>query len=142
MAGDQKTTQRSFRFSNATLRLLDERASELAETRNGLAQRLLDEGLRTERHPLIQFRDGAGGVRRPALAGTRLYIWHVLSTLRSSGSSVAAAAEYLDIAERQVRAAVDYYADFEDEVDAFAAEERELEQRERERLERAQRVLG
>lgn len=122
--------------------MLGERADELTETRNGLAQRLLDEGLRTDRHPLIHFREGGGGVRRPALAGTRLDVWQVLSTVRASGGSAATAAEYLGILERQVRAAVDYYADFGDEVDAYAAEERELERRERERFERAQRVLG
>lgn len=81
---------------------------------------------------------------RPALVGTRLYVWQVLETLRASGGLVAEAADYLGLAERQVRAAADYYADFGDEVDAYAAEERRFEQRERERerCERSQRVLG
>ncbi|HEX4343968.1 MAG TPA: hypothetical protein VHZ31_00255 [Solirubrobacteraceae bacterium] len=41
-----------------------------------------------------------------------------------------------------MRAAIDYYAGFTEEVDAYRAEQRDLEQRERERWERSQRVLG
>jgi uncharacterized protein (DUF433 family) len=134
--------QRSFRLSSRTMRLLDDRARELSESRNSLAERLLDEGLRTERHPLIVFREGAAGLRRPALVGTRLYVWQVVDTVRESGGSVAAAAEYLGLPELHVRAAVDYYADFTEEVDQYRAEQREFERRERERWERSERVLG
>jgi uncharacterized protein (DUF433 family) len=135
------SVQRSFRFSRRTLRLLDERARELSESRNGLVERLIDEGLHTDRHPQISFREGASGVRRPALTGTRLYVWQVMETLRASDNSVRDAAEYLGVTERQIRAAVDYYADFREDVEAQAAEDREIERRERERWERAQRVL-
>lgn len=96
-------------------------------------ERLLDEGLRTERHPLIAFRQGGAGLRRPALVGTRLYVWQVIETARENGHSVAAAAEYLGLSERQVQAAIDYYADFTEEVDRYRAQEREFERRERER---------
>jgi uncharacterized protein (DUF433 family) len=136
------SVQRSFRFSSRTMELLDERARELSESRNSLAERLLDEGLRTERHPLIVFRQGGAGFRRPALVGTRLYVWQVVDTVRESGNSVPEAAEYLGLPERHVQAAVDYYADFTDEVDQYRAEEREFERRERARWERSQRVLG
>jgi uncharacterized protein (DUF433 family) len=136
------SVQRSFRLSRRTLELLDDRARELSETRNSLAERLMDEGLRTERHPLVVFRQGAAGLRRPALVGTRLYVWQVIDTVRASGNSVAAAADYLGLPEHHVQAAVDYYADFTDEVDEYRAQEREFERRERERWERAQRVLG
>jgi uncharacterized protein (DUF433 family) len=134
--------QRSFRMSRRTLELLDDRARELSESRNSLAERLLDEGLRTERHPLIVFREGASGLRRPALVGTRLYVWQVVETVRASGNSVADAAAYLGLPEHHVQAAVNYYADFTDEVEEYVAQEREFERRERERAERAQRVLG
>jgi uncharacterized protein (DUF433 family) len=107
-----------------------------------LAERLLDEGLHTERHPLIIFRTGGSGRRRPALIGTRLDVWQILDTVRASGNSAAAAAEYLGLPEHHVQAAIDYYADFTDEVERYGAEEREFEHRERERWERSQRVLG
>jgi hypothetical protein len=48
--------QRSFSLSKRTLKLLDDRARELSESQNSLAERLLDEGLHTEPHPLIVFR--------------------------------------------------------------------------------------
>jgi uncharacterized protein (DUF433 family) len=124
------------------MKLLDDLASELSESRNSLAERLLDEGLHTERHPLIIFRSGGSGRRRPALIGTRLDVWQILDTVRASGNSAAAAAEYLGLPEHHVQAAIDYYADFTDEVERYRAEEREFEHRERERWERSQRVLG
>jgi uncharacterized protein (DUF433 family) len=124
------------------MKLLDERARELSESRNSLAERLLDEGLRTERHPLIFFREGGSGLRRPALVGTRLDVWQVIDTVRDNDNSPAAAAEYLGIPVHHVRAAVDYYADFTEEVDRYREEELEFARRERERWERAQRVLG
>ncbi len=136
------SVQRSFRFSERTMQLLDDRAQELAESRNSLAERLLDEGLHRERHPLIVFRTGGSGLRRPALVGTRLYVWQIIDTVRDSGNSVHAAAEYFDLPDHHVQAVIDYYADFKDEVDAYREQEREFEQRERERWERSQRVLG
>jgi uncharacterized protein (DUF433 family) len=140
--GRAASLQRSFRLSTRTLQLLDERANELSESRNRLAERILDEGLHTDRHPLIVFRIGGSGLRRPALIGSRLYVWQVVDTVLDNGNSVAAAAEYLGLPEHHVQAAVDYYADFRDEVDGYRAEAHELERRERERWERSRRVLG
>jgi len=134
--------QRSFRLAADTLQLLAERADETSESRNALAERLIAEGLRIDRHPLISFRRGGSGQRRPALAGTRLDVWQVIDTVQGEGGDVSAAAEYLGIPERSIRAAVDYYADFADEIDAYRAEERRFAERERERWERAQQVLG
>lgn len=123
------------------MELLDQRARELSESRNALAERMLAEALRTERHPLITFRTGGSGLRRPGLAGSRIYVWQLLSMLRA-GDSVAEVADALSLPESHVQAAVDYYADFKDEVDAFEAEELEYADREYERWLRAQRVLG
>jgi uncharacterized protein (DUF433 family) len=136
------SVQRSFRLSSGTLDLLGERAAETSESRNALAERLLDEGLRIDRHPLIRFRPGGAGLRRPALVGTRVYIWQVIDTLRREDGDVAAAADYLGLSEAMVRAAVDYYADFTEEIDAYRAEEHAFAERERERSDRARRVLG
>lgn len=123
------------------MELLDQRARELSESRNALAERMLAEALRTERHPLIAFRTGGSGLRRPGLVGSRLYVWQVLSTLRGS-ESIAEAAEYFDLPESYIQAAVDYYVDFKDEVDAYEADELEYADREYERWQRAQQVLG
>jgi uncharacterized protein (DUF433 family) len=141
-AGQPATVQRSFRLSSRTLDLLGERAAETSESRNALAERLLDEGVHIDRHPLIRFRTGASGARRPALVGTRLDVWQVVDTVRGEGGDVAAAARYLEITEALVRTAVAYYADFTAEVDAQRADEIAFAERERDRSERARRVLG
>lgn len=133
--------QRSFRLSLDTLTLLDERAQEHGETGNSLAAQLLEEGLRTHNHPLIYFRQGGTFGRRPALVGTRLYVWQVIATVRES-ESVEDAADYLGLTRAQVQACVSYYADFKDEVDHYAEEEREFARREQDRWRREQEVLG
>lgn len=96
---------------------------------NALAERLLDEGVRRERHPLIFFRQGAAG-RRPALVGTRLDVDKVIDTVRNSDGSAEEAAEYFEIPEHWVRACLRYYAEFRDEVDAWARAQQEFADRE------------
>jgi uncharacterized protein (DUF433 family) len=134
--------QRSFRLADRTLHLLDAHAAEHGESSNALAQRLLDEGLRLEHHPLLRFRQGGSGIRRPALAGTRLDVWQVIETLRAHDGDIEDTADYFAITPAQVRACVSYYADFQAEIDAHATAEMEAAERERERSEREQRVLG
>src|SRR5207248_7733562 len=85
MRDERPTVQRSFRLSPRTLELLEEAAADSGESRNALADRLLGEGVRTERHPLIRFHQGGSGRRQPLLAGTRLYVHQIISTVRSSG---------------------------------------------------------
>ncbi|MEA2500076.1 MAG: hypothetical protein QOD01_187 [Actinomycetota bacterium] len=79
----QPSVQRSFRLSPRTLELLDAAAATSGESRNALADRLLGEGVRLERHPLIRFHRGAAGRRQPLVAGTRLYVHQIMSTLRA-----------------------------------------------------------
>jgi uncharacterized protein (DUF433 family) len=132
---------RSFRFPETLLASLQERARARGESANALAERLVDEGLRREDHPLIVFREGAAG-RRAALAGTRLDVATVIDTLRESDNAVGATAEYLDIPEQHVRAAVRYYADFRDEVDEWRKRIRAVAEREEEAWRREQAVLA
>lgn len=136
------TRSRSFRLAESTLDLLDQRARECGETSNRLAEQLISEGLRTRSHPLVSFRAGFAGGRRPALTGSRLYVWQVIETVRASDGSAEEAADYLGLSADQVRACVSYYADFQGEVDAYAEEERELARREEVRWRREQEVLG
>lgn len=133
--------QRSFRLPAVTLAQLDDQAGMRNESTNALAQRLIEEGLRREQHPLVGFRDGASG-RRAAIAGTRLDIWQVIETLRGSENSVSNAAAYLGIPEAHVRACVSYYADYADEIDAWRDRQHNAAERERERLERERALLA
>ena len=139
---ERSSIQRSFRLSRRTIELLDAAAAAGRETRNALADRLLGEALRLERHPLIHFHEGASGRRQPLVVGTRLYVHQVIATVRASDSDIEEAATYLAVAPRLVRAAVGYYAEFADEVDDDAANASRIELDECARWERQQRALA
>lgn len=143
MGGERPSVQRSFRLSARTAQLLEEAVSAPhGESRNALVDRLLGEALRLQRHPLIRFRTGGSGERRPCLLGTRLDVQHVIRTWRAEGGDVEGTAEYFDLPVVQVQAVLDYYADFRSEVDAAIAVEDELARVEYERWERRQRALA
>jgi uncharacterized protein (DUF433 family) len=106
-----------------TLRLapgLRQRLTEWAR-RSGLperslAQRYVDEGLRHDAHPLIQFLDGPSG-RRASLTGRGLDVWEVIATIRDNDGSIPQAAEYLQVPAGLVEAAVAYYGEYKAEID-------------------------
>lgn len=81
-----------------------------------LAQRYVDEGLRHDAHPLIQFLDGPSG-RRASLLGHGLDVWEVIATVRDNNGAIAEAAEYLRVPAGLVEAAVTYYGEYRDEID-------------------------
>jgi uncharacterized protein (DUF433 family) len=85
-----------------------------------LAQRYIDEGLRTDEHPLVHFVDGPAG-RRPALIGTGLDVWEVTRVVRDNEGDAQAAADYLELPVHLVQAAVAYYAAYREEIDAWIA---------------------
>ena len=124
------------------MELLDEAAASSAESRNALADRLLGEAVRLERHPLIRFQQGAAGRRAPLVVGTRLYVHQIASTARANEADIEETARYFGIAPRLVRAALDYYGDFADEVDEDATVAARVERDERARWERQQRALA
>lgn len=142
MRPDTPSVQRSFRLSKRTIELLDDAAAGGVESRNALADRLLGEALRLERHPLIRFQQGASGRRQPIVTGTRLSVHQIISTLRASNGDVDEAAAYFTIGARLVRAALEYYAEFADEIDEDAAVAARIERDERARWERRQRALA
>lgn len=90
------------------------RRSGLAE--RTLAQRYLEEGLRHDVHPLIQFLDGPSG-RRASLVGRGLDVWEVIATVSDNDGSITEAADYLEITRGLVEAAVTYYGEHRDEID-------------------------
>jgi uncharacterized protein (DUF433 family) len=136
------SVQRSFRLSRATADLLDDAAESTNESRNALADRLLGEALRVERHPLIRFRTGAAGRREPVVVGTRLLVRQVVSVMRGHEGDMDATASYFEVPARSVRAAVSYYAEFAAEVDTETERAIRLEADERSRWEREQSALA
>jgi len=123
---------------------LEARHRQRGEPKSRLAERLIDEGLRMEAHPGIVFRDGPAG-RRPGLAGGP-DVWEVIETLRGTGrkgdAAIAATAEWGSLAIDQVRAAVAYYGEHREEIDAWIDTNREEAERARAAWERAQEALA
>lgn len=86
-------------------------------------QRYIEEGLRMDRHPGIVFRPGPAG-RRPGLVGGP-DVWEVVRVVRNVETrgerAIAEAASWLGLSDAQIRIAVEYYADYPAEIDAWLA---------------------
>jgi len=134
----------SIRMSERTHARLGEHARRRGEAKARTAERLIDEGLRIEDHPTITFRDGPAG-RRAALAGGP-DVWEVIDTLKGTRltgeEAIVATAKWGSLSPSQVRSAVQYYADFADEIDEWIQLNRQEAERRRTAWERAQKALG
>lgn len=87
---------------------------------------LVDEALRGEDHPLVVFRDGPAGRRARLVGGPD--VWEVARAVRSARDSepdldaqgvVELVSETTGVGPRLVRAALEYWAAFPDEIDAW-----------------------
>lgn len=119
------TSPLSIRFDPALLERLRRRAMVQDTTPSGLAQRLIDEGLRSQEHPGIVFRDGPSG-RRAALVGGP-DVWEVISAVRMSGAkgekrAITTVAGEMTLSSAQVQLALEYYGSFPAEIDGQVAE--------------------
>lgn len=110
------TDHYTLRLAPGTKQRLTERARRARVAERTLAQRYVEEGLRHDLHPLIQFLDGPSG-RRASLIGRGLDVWEVIATVRDNAGSTDAAAEYLQIPAGLVEATVSYYGEYREEID-------------------------
>jgi hypothetical protein len=114
----------SIRFDPAILDRLRRRARAIpGATPSGLAERVVDEGLRLAEHPGVTFKDGPAGRRAALQLGPD--VWEVVKAARElderGDEAVNAAAELLVLTPEQVRVALRYYAAFPEEIDAEVA---------------------
>ena len=107
----------TLRLPVGTRTRLAQRARHAGLPERALAQRYLEEGLRHDAHPLIQFLDGPSG-RRASMVGSGLDVWEVIATVRDNDGSLEEAAAYLQIPLGLVQAAATYYGEYRDEIDA------------------------
>jgi hypothetical protein len=114
------------------------------------SNQLVDEALRMQEHLLIVFRDGPAGRRARLVAGPD--VWEIVGAVRSAREAepglnghevidLVAETSGLEVAE--IRAALDYWGDYPDEVEVFleqaraeAAQARTRWQREHDLLDR------
>ena len=71
-----------------------------------------------EEHPLVRFVDGPAG-RRACLIGSGLDVWEVVSVARDNGGDVLSVAEYLEVPQGLVQAAINYYGAYTAEIDEW-----------------------
>jgi hypothetical protein len=119
------TTPLSIRFTPSLLARLRQRAiATPGASAAGLAQRLIDEGLRMADHPGVIFKDGPSGRRAALIYGPD--IWEVTKFLREvderGPAAIDAAAEVFAVEASRIAAAISYYGDYSEEVDAEIAE--------------------
>jgi hypothetical protein len=109
----------SVRLPDEVANRLREHAVATSEPASGIAQRLVDEGLRMEAHPGIVFRPGPSGRRAALVRGPD--VWEVIGLIRSldarSEDAVSEAAEWLGLTVAQVRTALAYYGEFPDDIE-------------------------
>ncbi len=98
---------------------MERRGKRAGLNKSRLAERYIDEGMRMEDHPGIVFRDGPAGRRAGLSSGPD--VWEVIATVRASGldgdDALASTAEWGNLTQTQVRSAIRYYAEYQDEID-------------------------
>ena len=107
----------SVRVDEDVVERLDVESRRAGRSRSWLAKRLLEEGLRMERHPGIVFRSGPAG-RRPGLMGGP-DVWEVARVAVGGENTWEEVAELTGLLQEQVGVALRYYAEYRDEIDAW-----------------------
>ena len=111
----------SLNLEEATLDRLAERERETGQTQSELAEQYIEEGLRMQRHPGISFQDGATG-RRAVLRGGP-DVWEAIQAIQpvdgddAPDVSVEEATSWLGLSPWIMQAAMNYYAEFTEEID-------------------------
>ena len=144
------TSPSSVRFEPQVLeRLAAFIAAHRELTLSSATSRLVDEALRAHEHPLITFKDGPAGRRARVVGGPD--VWEVIGAVQSvrgaepalAGDEVlAAVAETTGVPVPFLRAALAYWGDFPEEVDAFLDRARAEAVQAQAAWERQQELLG
>jgi hypothetical protein len=139
-----RARQFSARLDPAVVDRLERRGARGGLNKSRLAERYIDEGMRMDDHPGINFRDGPTG-RRAGLAGGP-DVWEVITATRVSGltgeEAIEAAAEWGNLTPAQVRSAVRYYSEYGAEIDEFVRRNLEEADAAEERWRREQNALA
>jgi uncharacterized protein (DUF433 family) len=120
------SVQKSLRIRRETLRAIEQLGSEEGLDFSATANQLLEEAVRMRRCPGIVFTQGPSG-RRATVAGTGLDVWEIIATYHRLGHSESRLHKAYDrLTEPQLRAALAYYAQYPEEVDARLQREASL----------------
>jgi hypothetical protein len=118
-------------------------------TVSSATSRLVDEALRAHEHPLITFKDGPAGRRARVVGGPD--VWEIIGAVRSVRESepeltgdeaLVAVAETSGVPMPFLRAALAYWGDYPEEVNAFLDRARAEAKQAQAAWERQQELLG
>jgi hypothetical protein len=109
----------SLRLPAHIVQQLEEQAAVRGTTKTALAEAYLEEAIAVAEHPGIVFRDGPAGRRAGLVGGPD--VWEVIETFLDEAHDAVAAARYLALPIGLVQAAVSYYADHREEIEAWIA---------------------
>ena len=140
----------SVRFEPAVLSRLNAFVAANRDlTLSSASNRLVDEALRMHEHPLITFKVGPAGQRARVVGGPD--VWEIVGAVRSvregdpslvGDQALAVVAETSGVPMAFIRAALDYWAAYPDEVDAFIDRQRVEAAQARTAWQRQQELLG
>ena len=140
----------SVRFEPAVLSRLNAFVAANRDlTLSSASNRLVDEALRMHEHPLITFKVGPAGQRARVVGGPD--VWEIVGAVRSVRDSdpslvgdeaLTVVAETSGVPMAFIRAALDYWAAYPDEVDAFIDRQRAEAAQARAAWQRQQELLG
>ena len=118
-------------------------------TLSSATSRLVDEALRAREHPLITFKDGPAGRRARVVGGPD--VWEIIGAVRSvrvaepdlaGDEALVVVAETAGVPVPFLRAALAYWGDYPEEVDAFLDRARAEAAQAEAAWERQQELLG
>jgi hypothetical protein len=109
----------SARWATDVLDRLRKRSEAEGISKSRLAERYVDEGIRMDEHPGIEFRDGPAGRRASLQHGPD--VWQLVMTLKEyesrGGDVIVATAEHLNLDAFEVEIGMRYYAAYPEDID-------------------------
>ena len=121
----------SFRLDGESRQRLRDAARVRRVSESDLARQYVTEGVRLERHPRVLFTEHLTGRRAALRSRPRLDVRSVVDTWLASERDGAQTAAYFELEPTDVAAALAYYREFTEEIDAERAEADELAEGER-----------
>ncbi len=120
MPSAKRTKSFSARFSADVVDRLDAHSERVGQSKARIAERLIEEGLRTDEFPGIVFRSGPVG-RRAGIAGGP-DVWEIVRDLKAAAHEgandpIEAVSRASGLDHAQVQLAAAYYAAYPEEVD-------------------------
>lgn len=100
---------------------LDKLAHRLGKSQDETGVILVEEGLRGDEFPYIEFRDSSIG-RQAYMKGSRLPVWQVMLTARGYGMDAEEVARHFQRPINWVHSAFNYYEAFRTEIDTAIAD--------------------